>query len=597
MAGTNWTLYQFNTNGNPSYQYLPGTNTPSGATPVTDTAGIQAATTWLQDPNNSNTLNQNQTFINAQQQDTGGQPINISTLLQNSLAGVATPGSTPALTNGFTPFTDSPQDFVTPQQEAQASANGTAEGLKPTILGSSPTPSVPTTQPQQSSTTANQSYTIQQGDTLSSLATKYGTTVAALLSANPQITNPNLIISGQSLNIPGATPTIPTTQTNPSTSQQPTTQTQQNPTVNNNPTTTPVVNSNTISQLYSQTSPGQTSPQVKQLQQALINAGYNIPDGATGYYGTETQAAVQSWLGSSNSNSTTDNGSTTSNGDSQITDPALQQVQSILSQLGIPMPNAQTTDPVTAATDTYTQVYQQLGLPTIQNQYDSFVQQQADLTTKQNNEIEAINDNPWMTQGVKDAQIKQINANYQDQQDNLTKEVTLLDTMYKNGQTQAQQIATQAITATHDQQTLDQQIYTQVYNNVEAQQKALASSSNIKSVNGGLYDTSTNEWVVAPTAKQAGNTIKSGGLVVGGSDIAANQQKLIASQGSDGYVNTALYNQMYANWTSQRGLASDFFKKFPPSELNPNDSSVSTSLKAAIKTYGPKTSSSGAQNP
>jgi len=45
---------------------------------------------------------------------------------------------------------------------------------------------------------------IQQGDTLSALAKKYGTTVSALMSANPNIKNPNLIIAGASLNIPSA---------------------------------------------------------------------------------------------------------------------------------------------------------------------------------------------------------------------------------------------------------------------------------------------------------------------------------------------------------------------------------------------------------
>jgi len=50
-----------------------------------------------------------------------------------------------------------------------------------------------------------------------------------------------------------------------------------------------------ISNLYSSTAEGQTSAQVKQLQQALIAAGYNIPAGATGYYGPQTKAALEQW--------------------------------------------------------------------------------------------------------------------------------------------------------------------------------------------------------------------------------------------------------------------------------------------------------------
>lgn len=45
-------------------------------------------------------------------------------------------------------------------------------------------------------------YTVVKGDTLSSIANRYGTTVAALLTANPNITNANLIKVGQVIDIP-----------------------------------------------------------------------------------------------------------------------------------------------------------------------------------------------------------------------------------------------------------------------------------------------------------------------------------------------------------------------------------------------------------
>lgn len=45
-------------------------------------------------------------------------------------------------------------------------------------------------------------YTVQKGDTLSEIAAKYGTTVGALVSLNG-IKNPNLIITGQVLKLPG----------------------------------------------------------------------------------------------------------------------------------------------------------------------------------------------------------------------------------------------------------------------------------------------------------------------------------------------------------------------------------------------------------
>ena len=49
-------------------------------------------------------------------------------------------------------------------------------------------------------------YTIQKGDNLTRLAKKFGTTVPELLKLNPDIKNPNLIITGKDLKIPSGNP-------------------------------------------------------------------------------------------------------------------------------------------------------------------------------------------------------------------------------------------------------------------------------------------------------------------------------------------------------------------------------------------------------
>jgi LysM repeat protein len=50
--------------------------------------------------------------------------------------------------------------------------------------------------------TGGQVYYVQRGDTLRKIAAKFNTTVDAILKVNPQITNPNLIYVGQAITIP-----------------------------------------------------------------------------------------------------------------------------------------------------------------------------------------------------------------------------------------------------------------------------------------------------------------------------------------------------------------------------------------------------------
>lgn len=56
-------------------------------------------------------------------------------------------------------------------------------------------------------------YTIRWGDTLSGLARRHGTSVSALMRANPQIKNANLIYAGRQLNIPGRNDSFDTSST------------------------------------------------------------------------------------------------------------------------------------------------------------------------------------------------------------------------------------------------------------------------------------------------------------------------------------------------------------------------------------------------
>lgn len=59
------------------------------------------------------------------------------------------------------------------------------------------------------SDTPGNHYTVQHGDTLSSIAQRFGISLAALEAANPRIANPNLIYPGEQLAIPGGSAPAP----------------------------------------------------------------------------------------------------------------------------------------------------------------------------------------------------------------------------------------------------------------------------------------------------------------------------------------------------------------------------------------------------
>lgn len=53
-------------------------------------------------------------------------------------------------------------------------------------------------------------YTVKPGDSLFSIAQRFGVPLPALIAANPQIPNPNLIFPGQVICIPSTQPVVPT---------------------------------------------------------------------------------------------------------------------------------------------------------------------------------------------------------------------------------------------------------------------------------------------------------------------------------------------------------------------------------------------------
>jgi LysM repeat protein len=98
------------------------------------------------------------------------------------------------------------------------------------------------------------SYRINSGDTLSGIAQRYHTSVNALMKANPQIKDANLIYAGAKLNIPGSKDEFVPSSSSGTQGNRPTTGTQGSAPVGDAP-------------------PGQVGDWIRQAQQILSAAG------------------------------------------------------------------------------------------------------------------------------------------------------------------------------------------------------------------------------------------------------------------------------------------------------------------------------------
>jgi LysM repeat protein len=151
----------------------------------------------------------------------------LSTSLQNALAAsiTATNATAAVSTDPTISYTVQPGDTLSALAQTYNTTVAAIQTLNPQITdpsliyagqvilipeNSATTPVIPITG------SGTFTYIVQPGDTLSALAQTYNTTVAAIQALNPQITDPSLIYSGESIIIPAGqtsvtTPTIPVT--------------------------------------------------------------------------------------------------------------------------------------------------------------------------------------------------------------------------------------------------------------------------------------------------------------------------------------------------------------------------------------------------
>lgn len=226
----------------------------------------------------------------------------------------------------------------------------------------------------------------------------------------------------------------------------------------------------------------------------------------------------------------------------------------------------------------YSNLYTTLGLADTKKLID-------DANREYETAVGNINENPWLSEAGRTGKIGKLNDKYE-------RTMTRLNTAYDRGTQEARDTATIALNASNQNRQFKKDELDYYIKRAEADIQAQQTTSdkanqyrysNIKEVNGGLYNMDTNSWVVA--SKETTNPTKDS-LV--SSAISLARPELEKTKGSDGYVDPNVYMRLRSDYASAIGSVSDFDNTFA-SLLSPQERDR---LGVGKESYTPSTGSS-----
>lgn len=149
---------------------------------------------------------------------------------------------------------------------------------------------------------------------------------------------------------------------------------------------------------------------------------------------------------------------------------------------------------------TYSDIIKQLGLPDIKSEFEKVQKSYADLQNELNDKITNVNDNPWLSEGLRQKEINKLNDRYEGKLKVLTSKMDIYDSLYKEGLQEAHFLATGEYNQQQDAAQLAEK-------KAEAAAKLLEfDPSNFKEVQGGLFDVKNQKWIIPPKEGGAGLT-------------------------------------------------------------------------------------------
>jgi hypothetical protein len=216
----------------------------------------------------------------------------------------------------------------------------------------------------------------------------------------------------------------------------------------------------------------------------------------------------------------------------------------------------------------YKKVYDDLGLTTIKTQLADINKQITDEANKRDEEVANINDDPWLTEGVRLRRNKRAAEKYDNKIKNLTNQFNMYESVYTRGSQEAQFVASKGMELNQNAVKLTQDLMFKAIDMAEKEAEAMAKSkeasySSYKEVQGGLFDIKTNTWIVKPkpAAVSGPKAVK----------LTDNDRKSELSQfltdnnlfGTDQKVSWETYVAMEQSWINNGGTAGGFDVNFP----------------------------------
>lgn len=173
-------------------------------------------------------------------------------------------------------------------------------------------------------------------------------------------------------------------------------------------------------------------------------------------------------------------------------------------------------NPIDAFKELYKRVYEETGAGTVADEIKKVQDELKTVDEKYTDDISAVNENPWLTEGVRVGRIRKIQDKYEMQRAQTVDRLSLYQGLIESARQEAKFVATGALNAFQTERAFEQsqlefladQAQREFQNQLAVAQFNKPSGgggspfAGIRELQGGLFDLNSGQWIVQPQAPQ-----------------------------------------------------------------------------------------------